>query len=126
MNKTSLKETYANHKIGKLQMNVYEPDYDVPYHWHDEYEFLYVTDGEYECIINGQCIEVKKGQAILINAGELHTVNSKTDGQFFALVFHPYMIFGTEFNEFFSKKISYKSYSMILALRLFIALSFST
>jgi AraC-like DNA-binding protein len=108
MNKNSLKETYASHKTGKLQMNVYETDNDIPYHWHDEYEFIYVTNGECECIINGQSIEIIKGQAILINAGELHTVNLKTSGQFFALVFHPYMIFGTEFNEFFSKKISYK------------------
>ena len=107
MNKASLKETYAQHKIGKLQMNIYESSNDIPYHWHDEYEFLYITNGECECIINGKSIIVKKGQAILISGGELHTVNQNTSGQFFAVVFHPYIIFGTEFNNFFSKKISY-------------------
>jgi len=107
MSKTSLKETYAQHKIGKLQMNIYESSNDIPYHWHDEYEFLYITDGECECIINGKSIIVKEGQAILISGGELHTVNQNTSGQFFAVVFHPYIIFGTEFNNFFSKKISY-------------------
>lgn len=107
MNKTSLKETYVQHKIGKLQMNIYESSNDVPYHWHDEYEFLYITNGECECIVNGKSIIVKKGQAILIRGGELHTVNKNTSGQFFAVIFHPYIIVGTEFNNFFSKKISY-------------------
>ena len=108
MNKSSLKETYAHHKTGNLQMNIYESSNDIPYHWHDEYEFIYASDGKCECIINGRRMEIKKGEAILINSGELHTVNTIADGQFFAIVFHPYMIFGTELNEFFSKKISYK------------------
>lgn len=107
MNKNSLKETYVSHKIGNLQMNVYPTHNYIPYHWHDEWEFLYVTRGECEYVINGNSISVKKGQAILIHSGELHTVHAGTTGQFFAVVFHPYLIFGTEFKEFFSKKISY-------------------
>lgn len=107
MDKNSLKETYAHHKTGKLQMNVYESSVDIPYHWHDEFEFIYVTDGICECIINGKSINVKKGQALLINGGELHTINSFNTGNFFAVVFHPFL-FGTEFSNFFSKMISYK------------------
>ncbi len=110
MNKNSLKETYAHHKTGNLQMNIYESSNDIPYHWHDEYEFIYATDGKCECIINGRRIEINKGEAILINSGELHTVNTIEDGQFFAIVFHPYLIFGTELNEFLFKKISYKRF----------------
>lgn len=108
MDKNGLREDYAEHKIGKLQMNIYESSTDIPYHWHDEYEFLYVTGGKCECIINGKSIFIKRGQAILINGGELHTINSYNAGNFFAVVFHPYIICGTEFSSFFSKKISYK------------------
>lgn len=107
MNRTGLKETYANHKIGNLQMNIYESGTDIPYHWHDEYEFLYVTEGECICIVNGRNINVKEGQVILINAGELHTVNSGDEGRFFAVVFHPYVVFGTELGNYFNKQIKY-------------------
>ena len=108
MNKNNLKETYVQHKTGNLQMNIYESSPYVPYNWHDEYEFIYATSGKCECIINGVRMEIKEGEAILINSGELHTVNTTADGQFFAIVFHPYLIFGTELNEFLLKKITYK------------------
>lgn len=107
MDKISLKETYAYHKTGNLSMNVYKSSNDIPYHWHDEYEFLCITKGECECIINGKSIILKNGQAILVNSGELHTINSGKDGQFFAVVFHPYVVFGSEFNHFHLKKLSY-------------------
>lgn len=108
MNNSNLKETYAYHKIGNLPMNIYESSNDIPYHWHDEYEFLCITSGTCECIINGKRIVLSTGQAILINGSELHTVNAGATGQFFAVVFHPYLIFGTEFHHFLSKKVLYK------------------
>ena len=107
MNKNDLKETLATHKIGKLQMNIYESQYGVPYHWHDEYEFICVTNGMLECIVNGVHYKISKGQAILIRGGELHSVNSDFNTSFFAVVFHPYTIFGTECRDFFSKKIKF-------------------
>ena len=107
MDRNGLKETYANHKIGNLRMNIYESSTDIPYHWHDEYEFLYVTEGECDCIVNGKNISVSAGQVILINAGELHTVNSGDEGRFFAVVFHPYVVFGTESGNYFNKQIRY-------------------
>lgn len=108
MKKNALKETYAVHKTGRLQMNIYETSSYIPYHWHDEYEFICVTDGECECIVNGKSITVKKGCAILIYSGELHTVNSGTNGRFFAVVFHPYLVCGSDSNEFFSGKIIFR------------------
>ncbi len=107
MGKNALKETYVTHKTGELQMNMYPTAAYIPYHWHDEWEFLYVTQGTCEYVVNGKSIPVKKGQAILIHPGELHTVYSGTTGQFFALVFHPYLIFGTELKHLISKKIVY-------------------
>lgn len=108
MQKNCLKETYVQHKTGNLQMNLYEIYFDAPYHWHDEYEFICVTNGKCECIINGKHIEIEKGQVVLINPGELHAINSINDGHFFAIVFHPYMIFGTELNTLFSKNIIFE------------------
>ena len=108
MNKNSLKETYADHTTGNLQMNIYQTHSYIPYHWHDEWEFLFVTQGECVYVINGKTVSVKKGQAILIHGGELHTVYSENMGQFFAVVFHPFLVFGTEFQYLLSKEISYK------------------
>lgn len=107
MNKKDLKETLATHRIGNLQMNIYESQYGVPYHWHDEYEFICVTKGTLECIVNGNQYKISKGQAILISGGELHSVNSDYKTTFFAVVFHPYTICGTECGDFFSKKINF-------------------
>ena len=107
MNKNSLKEVYVTHKTGNLQMKIYQTYNNIPYHWHDEWEFLVVTHGVCECVVNGKSVQVKKGQAILIHGGELHTVYSGSTGQFFSVVFHPYLIFGTELKHLLSKKISY-------------------
>ena len=107
MNKNSLKEIHVSHKTGNLQMNIYHPHLHVPYHWHDEWEFLTVTQGDCECVVNGKSIRVKKGQSILIHGGELHTMYSGDNGQFFAVVFHPYLIFGTELKHLSTKEVSY-------------------
>ena len=85
MDKSTLKEKQV-HKTDNLEMNVYETGYDIMYHWHDEYEFIYVTDGRCNCIINGEYITINKNELLLIQCGELHTVNVDATAQFFAIV----------------------------------------
>ncbi len=106
MNKNLLKESYKNHKVGKIQMNIYETGYDIPYHWHDEYEFIYVKKGNCLCMVNGDSFTVGEGDAILISAGELHTVAPYGGGEFFAAVIHPYMC-GAECSNLFSGNITF-------------------
>ncbi len=111
MNKNKLKEVYANHRIGNLQMNIYTYTGYIPYHWHDEYEFIRVLSGNCECIVNGETVRLSPNEAILIHCGELHTVKP-ADGEgnfeFFAVVVHPYVIFGTDCNQFYDPTIRFK------------------
>ncbi len=107
MNKSTLKETHVSHRIGELQMNIYDLRPYAPCHWHDEYEFVCVTEGTCEIYINAKQYIVNKGQAFLIHGGELHTLSARAGGLFFAVVFHPYTVFGTELQNLFSPKTEF-------------------
>ena len=107
MNKEKLKETYATHKVGNLEMNVYVPYCAIPYHWHDELEMIYVTHGQCKCIINGETITVNENDALLVQGGELHTVVLDTASKCYAIVFHPHLC-GSDCIKFFSGDINFK------------------
>lgn len=73
----------------------YKMEYHVPAtildcHWHDELEFLLLTEGEGVFQVGTRQYELKKDQALLMHGGEIHsgTSNSGTSG-FTAIVFHP-------------------------------------
>ena len=46
----------------------------VAWHWHEEFEFLYVTAGELKYWVAGKCILLKKGDGIFINSNVMHQV----------------------------------------------------
>ena len=48
----------------------------VPVHWHDEYEYIIVTEGTVELLVNGEHITLSKGQGIFFNSGCLHGVRT--------------------------------------------------
>ena len=110
MDKRALKETYTVHKDGELQMNIYPQGYkNVLYHWHDEFEFIYVNRGICKCIISGQRLDVTEGQAALVQSGELHTLSvdpKVTDA--IAIVLHPSIIAGNDSRKYFSSSIKFK------------------
>ena len=45
----------------------------LPYHWHEESEFIYVSQGCALFNIDGEAYELKEGQSIFINGGQLHS-----------------------------------------------------
>ena len=106
MNKEKLKETYVTHKVGNLEMNIYQQRGAIPYHWHDELELIYVTKGHCKCIINGEAIVVNEGDALLVQSGELHTVDLSYTLGYYAIVFHPHMC-GSDCIKFFSGDIKF-------------------
>ena len=92
MNRTNpdknLKES-AIHRSGKIPLKIYADDY-VPYHWHEEYEILYLEEGQAQCTINGVQICLKKGKALLIQSKDLHAYSSSNGTQnMHAIVVHP-------------------------------------
>ncbi len=51
----------------------------VIWHWHDEYQFSYVTEGEINFYVNSESFLLKKGQGIFINSGCMHSMKPVSD-----------------------------------------------
>lgn len=67
-------------------------------HWHEDVEFIVMTEGEMTYWVNGVSYEMKKAQGMFINARQIHygySANGK-DGEFICVRFHPSLICVTE------------------------------
>lgn len=53
-------------------LDSHHPRYQMPYHWHEEYEILYVTTGTFELTLDDENITLQPGEAAFIAAGSLH------------------------------------------------------
>lgn len=58
--------------------NTASPLYALPVHWHNEYEFIHILDGEHNFFIDGQEICLKKGMLGIIQDGFLHGDGTNT------------------------------------------------
>ena len=75
--------------------SVYDPDgtYLIPHHWHDEWEFIYVEEGELLIHTNGYEHHAKKGEVYFINSQDIHQISSLTTiSSHHAIVFDPKII----------------------------------
>ena len=43
------------------------PEYRAPSHWHDDIEFICVLSGGMKYNINGEIVNLKKGEGIFVN-----------------------------------------------------------
>jgi len=65
----------------------------VPYHWHDEMEFIYVEEGELLIHTNGHEQHAKKGEVYFLNSQEIHQICSVTPHSIHhAIIFDPKII----------------------------------
>ena len=48
------------------------PRYQMPYHWHEEYELLHVLSGEFELTLDGDTLRLHAGDVAFISAEQLH------------------------------------------------------
>ena len=48
------------------------PRYQMPYHWHEEYELLHVIGGEFELILDDEALVLRPGDVAFIAAEQLH------------------------------------------------------
>ncbi|MGL4335837.1 MAG: AraC family transcriptional regulator [Turicibacter sp.] len=93
MNYNNLKEN-STHGNALFPFHVYTHTdktglYSVNSHWHQEVEILYVTEGEFELIVNMKSLTLTPGQCICINSGEIHSITSigNKPSKHFAIVF---------------------------------------
>ena len=65
----------------------------VPPHWHDELEFIIITEGKVHVRIAGSEFVLSSGEGYFANSGILHTANLlSVSGHQHAMVFSPHMI----------------------------------
>lgn len=46
--------------------------YQMPYHWHPEYEILRIIEGSFQLTVDGQLLTAKKNDILFIQGGTLH------------------------------------------------------
>jgi Transcriptional regulator containing an amidase domain and an AraC-type DNA-binding HTH domain len=69
----------------------------VPYHWHEEFEFVVITMGRVRARIGGRELTLEAGDGYFTNAGVLHAADLQTQtGHQHALVFGPTVIAGRQ------------------------------
>jgi AraC-like DNA-binding protein/mannose-6-phosphate isomerase-like protein (cupin superfamily) len=68
----------------------------VRWHWHDEIEMIFVTEGRGEFYASEESYLLEKGQGLFINQGILHSVqltSNHEDCIYTSIVFHPTLFF---------------------------------
>lgn len=77
----SLKEQ-KRHGDGMMPIALYpviheSPGNILPHHWHDEFEFIYLAEGQAEFSLDEETIPVRAGECIFVNSGRIHSGVSK-------------------------------------------------
>ncbi|HEX7057735.1 MAG TPA: AraC family transcriptional regulator [Bacilli bacterium] len=111
MRKSLLKER-RTHGTPQYPVSIYaidcpasEPLLDL--HWHEELEFLLVTEGEAVFRVDLRDYALKAGEAIFVNSGMLHSgqVRGTKACSFKAVVFHPQLFNSSAIDAAFEKYI---------------------
>lgn len=68
----------------------------VDWHWHSEFEFVYIEDGHVSFDIGEASFELSTGQGIMINSKILHRLKSENDAIIPNFLFKPSFIAPTE------------------------------
>lgn len=70
----------------------------VRWHWHEELEFMYVTQGKAKFLIQDQSFLLRVGECVLVNRNAMHAVRpvDDCDCAYETIIFHPCFIFGFE------------------------------
>lgn len=71
-------------------------NYQINWHWHNEFEILYVLEGTAICHIDRHTITLNSGEAIFINSSILHQFTSDNYGLLPNIVFAPAFIAPSE------------------------------
>lgn len=63
-------------------------------HWHNDFEFTYISAGEMSYSVNGMPIRLSEGQMIFVNSARMHYNfwDKGENGDFICTIFHPSML----------------------------------
>ncbi|KAB2333972.1 AraC family transcriptional regulator [Bacillus mesophilum] len=77
----------------------------IPLHWHDEFQFVLVINGEADFHINEEKIMVQEGEGLFINSSCLHSAEDKNDSgcAYICLNISPSFVLPQELNAMYVK-----------------------
>lgn len=63
-------------------------------HWHEDMEFISVTEGQMDYYIDGETVPLEAGDSVMVNSGRLHYGYSvkKEECRYYCVIFHPAML----------------------------------
>ncbi len=73
----------------------------VTEHWHEDFEFLYIIDGELNYNVNGKFIILHAGEGICINSKRIHS-NHSIPGKpcaYYCSIIHPSLLYSNKYIE---------------------------
>ena len=78
---------------------------DVPWHWHEEIELVYLSKGTLQCAVGNRRFPLRKGEALFINTGIPHAFFEESGIPYEEsdIVFHPRLIYGDVGSIFYEK-----------------------
>lgn len=105
------KKELTNHGLTTFPIACYYDDLSslsVPWHWHDEFEFIIITKGRADIQIENHIISLMQGEAVFINSGILHNIDKEKtrNCKCHSLVFHGRLIGGSIDSIFWQTLIS--------------------
>ncbi len=63
------------------------PRYHMQYHWHNNYEIVYVVSGSFTMLLNGKRIILREGESVFIPDGVVHG-GTPSNCRYICVVFH--------------------------------------
>lgn len=75
----------------------------VPWHWHEELELAYVTEGSARFLLPDQTLDLHACEGIFINSNVLHAASGTPRCRIQTIVFHPSLVAGPATSVFASK-----------------------
>lgn len=109
-----LEDQFENRKHGDSAfpcasyIDGYHGERDVyPWHWHEELELAYVTQGECRVSVNDHTFLLREGEGCIINRRILHTYSGhgSTEAVLPNLLFHPALLYGTRDSVFWQNYV---------------------
>ncbi len=93
-NKSDLKEK-VTHGTPMFPFCVYQDKFqtkNIPFHWHEELEIIYMADGEGKFQIDSNEYHLSSNQALIVNNGAIHSAISIENAFCFFTLFHLKML----------------------------------
>lgn len=81
---------------GYLEGDISRPGGEVPWHWHDELEVVWVASGRLRVQIPATEILLSEGDCMAINSGVLHSASATSPCELRSMVFSPLLLTGSK------------------------------